>query len=133
MGDEAPECFICLEGGGDLLCTGCACRGSAGRAHVRCLIAATDGDKFERWYECLTCKQYFTGPVAIAMAQAHFDRVRDRPARDSERLSAANSLGNSLLARAVSTKDSHAESSKKDLTDALLLLKDVLRVSLGST
>ena len=42
--DDARECWVCLErtDSGDAAAapTGCACRDSAGRAHLSCLISA---------------------------------------------------------------------------------------------
>ena len=42
--DPDGVCWICCEGGKDLLHTGCACRGSAGLAHARCLEQAAVHD-----------------------------------------------------------------------------------------
>jgi tetratricopeptide (TPR) repeat protein len=71
-------CYICLEGGGgpaaasdgaELVHGGCGCRGTAGYAHIRCLIAAAK-NKAKSWHSCPTCKQEYTGRAALGLARA---------------------------------------------------------------
>ena len=86
--DDARECWVCLEladtGGGAAAPTGCACRGSAGRAHLSCLISVarhkTDRqDRHTAWIGCPTCKQYYTGPMDVGLARARWAPLRDGP------------------------------------------------------
>ena len=109
------ECWVCLEGGGDEpLVRSCACRGQAGFAHIRCLIASAQHD-WRSWWACPTCKQNYTGAVSgaaalcvfltsqdaaaqvqIALARAWFAQVEGRSEDDDERLSAASCLAQAL-------------------------------------
>ena len=96
MEEDARECWVCLEpadtGGAAAAPTGCACRGSAGDAHLSCLITAAQqswkhilnagtastniawhaGGHAHRcmWLACPTCKQRYGGPVALGLARA---------------------------------------------------------------
>ena len=93
---DAPHCFICLETRGeDELLRGCACRGSAGFAHVECLVQAAQVNR-TLWRECITCKQPWSGLLALNLAWAHWDAVESRPENDRERLAAAMTLTWSL-------------------------------------
>ena len=83
---DARECWVCLEladtGGAAAAPTGCACRGSAGRAHLSCLIAAArhKTDRHNRhtaWGWCPTCKQSYTGPMRVGLARARWAPLRD--------------------------------------------------------
>jgi len=95
-----PVCWICLDAGKDENTAqppvrGCACRGSAGHAHVSCIsdyarsqsdaaaaAAAANGsrqvtdptillDSFRKaWTYCPTCEQKYVGEVALSIAQA---------------------------------------------------------------
>ena len=71
-------CYVCLTGGPGLV-RGCACRGTAGVAHVHCHVercrAAFDDElrrsTFKReWTKCQTCGRDFQGPLALALATA---------------------------------------------------------------
>ena len=86
--DDARECWVCLEladsGGVAAAPTGCACRGSAGRAHLSCLISAarhkTDGQaQHTAWQACPACKQGYGGPMVMGLARARWDPLRDGP------------------------------------------------------
>ena len=79
--DATRECWVCLELADSSRAaaapTGCACRGSAGRAHLSCLIAAarhkTDiQDRHTAWQTCPTCKQQYTGPMHVGLARARW-------------------------------------------------------------
>ena len=94
--DPDGVCWICCEGGTDLLHTGCACRGSAGLAHARCLEQAAVHD-VNRWTTCPTCKQQWTGEMEVALARARYERVRPRPADDEERLFVQQNLAVALF------------------------------------
>eukprot|EP01046_Picozoa_sp_COSAG06_P038686 COSAG06_NODE_4488_length_4209_cov_3.108759_4_plen_522_part_00 len=88
--DEHPE--------EPLLSTGCACSragSSGGRAHVSCLASAAAHQE-KLWYECPTCKQYFTGTVHLELSRARWELCRHRPEADGDRLSALGTLASFL-------------------------------------
>ena len=83
MSGGAPgdaHCLTCLDGGdaADPLVRGCACRGSSGWSHVRCLIESAEAARapppgelrFAPWIFCSTCKQQFAGLVWLRLAIA---------------------------------------------------------------
>ena len=112
------QCWVCCEGSSaarPLLTTGCACRGSAGLAHLECLVAAATHD-VECWTTCPTCRQEYTGAADVGLARARWALVRGRPAEDEERLFVANNL-------AVTLKESAGDNE-----GALALLLEVLAV-----
>ena len=117
--DAAPDvCWICHEEGSadaPLLSTGCGCRGSAGLAHLKCLVTAAEHD-VNAWTACPTCKQEFTGEVDVGLARARWELVRERPSDDTERLFVANNL-------AVTLKESVGDNE-----GALKLMEEVLAV-----
>ena len=78
-----------------LLKTGCACRGSGGVAHVRCVASAAAYD-VRFWTSCPTCFQDWTGPFEVAISRARWEGVRSRPAEDPERLFVASNLAVTL-------------------------------------
>ena len=92
---EEHTCYVCLEAGGSDLMTGCACRGSSGTVHVSCLAAAAAVNR-TMWRECLTCKQQWSGELALKLAWAHWNALADRAGEDRERLAAAMTLTWSL-------------------------------------
>ena len=65
---------------------------------------------------CPTCRQEFTGEVDVGLARARWERVRDRPPEDEERLFVALNL-------AVTLKE-----SADDSLGALRLMEEVLAV-----
>ena len=86
----AAHCPICLDSDGPLVQQGCACRGHAGLSHVACMVQyASHGrdtdDGFERWVECATCKQPFTGAMKHALAEAWWQYARRMPVVATER------------------------------------------------
>lgn len=103
LGDEIlPSCWVCLEPGirhGHELMRGCACRGSAGFAHIECLaeVAQSDGYRdgaenngkqgqgysYSTWTRCPTCKQDFSGATALALARAHWAQVNEGEGDDA--------------------------------------------------
>ena len=103
--DDRPlHCHVCLDGndeaeggGGQLVHGGCGCRGSAGFAHLPCLIeAATHNPAADSWSmhgsmcwsTCPTCRQRYTGPASLGLA-----RARDRQGSTSEtKINLANAL-----------------------------------------
>ena len=94
---------------------GCACRGSGGLAHLSCLIDAAEYD-VHRWTSCPTCLQDFTGEAEVGLARARWEKVRDRPEEDAERLFVANNLAVTL------------QESAGDNAGALHLLEHILAV-----
>ena len=109
--DGGPVCWVCQfvdcdeHPGEPLLSTGCACcraGSSGGRVHVSCLASAAAHQE-KLWYECPTCKQYFTGVVELS--RAHWELCRNRPEGDSERLAA---LGNFAAALTMSSDEAAA-------------------------
>ena len=75
MGEN--ECVICLDSCPEPTPSGCACRGEAGLAHATCLVAKAVSQRGHRgdeaWFKCQTCKQEFTGAMALALARAWGD------------------------------------------------------------
>ena len=120
-------CWICCETSTEahepLLSTGCACRGTSGAAHIRCLVRCA-GHDVERWTSCPTCSQRFTGVAEVALARARWAGVCDRPPEDPERLFVASNYAVTL------------HESGSDRAGVLLLLEHVLAVrrrTLGSS
>ena len=90
----------------------CACRGTAGFAHVSCLaeqakilVAEADennldlkvqNERWNRWYTCSLCKQGYHGVVRCALGWACWKTYVGRPETDSRRLDAITMLGNGL-------------------------------------
>ena len=100
--DSKNACIICLDAEPEPIQSGCACRGDAGLAHVKCRAEAAvhrqeSADAWEGWYTCGTCGQYFTGVMHMGLAKTWWRRVRDLPQENMERLAAYNSLGTALL------------------------------------
>ena len=100
--EEVHECWLCLESedsaGAATAPTGCACRGSAGHAHLSCLIAAArHKKKSSAWLECPTCKHRYFGPMYVGLAKARWALHRDKPEGNLERVSALCSLALKVL------------------------------------
>ena len=107
---DAHECCICLCGAdeGPVVHSGCACRGSAGWAHVACQAKAAENqadrsgrcgrtaDGFSGWDSCSTCRQYWTGSMQIGLARACWETVRSLPEFIPERISAMSRLAIAL-------------------------------------
>merc|ERR1711969_531414 len=101
--EPAPprDCWVCLEHepdeGGELpQPTGCACRGGAtDHAHVGCLAKFAQ-EKKGVWTRCPTCKQRWTGPVALALARRRHALAAGRPHVDCERWEAEGDLAEAL-------------------------------------
>ena len=93
-------CIMCFETYPPPIQSGCACRGDAGLAHVGCLIETAVSQIAHRgnavWWECQTCKRYFTGQMRTGLAGAWWLRVHDQVEESDERLSAAANLASSL-------------------------------------
>ena len=97
---KAPmACCICLDNDGPPLPVqcGCGCREEAGCAHVACKIAYAkhQGPGYHKdWFVCPTCKQDYTGPLQLGLAEALLLRLQRRPVEDAHRLCAQNNLAN---------------------------------------
>ena len=106
---EPMGCSICLDNDGPPLAIqgGCGCREEAGCAHVACRVQAAkhQGLGFhEGWHTCTTCKQPYTGAMALGLAEALWERHRRKPARNFDRLAAQNNLANAFMAQGQSAK-----------------------------
>ena len=90
----------------------CACRGTAGFAHVSCLAEQakiliaeveennldhkTFNERWDRWSICSLCEQRYHGVVACALGWACWKTYLGRPETDVVRKFAMNLLGNGL-------------------------------------
>ena len=90
----------------------CACRGTAGFAHVSCLaeqakLLCEEGEynnldkqvqneRFRRWYMCSLCEQQYHGVVHCALGWACWKTYLGRPEADRFLTSAMRLLGNGL-------------------------------------
>jgi len=115
---KGQTCFICTQAlhwkTKEGLVRGCACRGTAGFAHVSCLaeqakilVAEAEennlgvkvrNERWDRWYTCSMCKQDYHGVVKCALGWACWKTYVGRPERDLARLDAMTVLGNGLSA-----------------------------------
>ncbi len=97
---QAGACFVCLETSPPPIQMGCACRGDAGLAHIGCLVQAAESRAAQGsnagWWGCRTCKQDFTGAMGCGLADELWMRMRDQPAENDDRLTAAGNLAASL-------------------------------------
>ena len=91
---------------------GCACRGTAGFAHVSCLAEQAKilfaeaeennlsdkafDERWARWVGCSLCEQDYHGVVACALGWACWKTYLGRPERDSNRQLAMSVLGGGL-------------------------------------
>ena len=113
---KGQTCFICTQAlhwkTKEGLVRGCACRGTAGFAHVSCLaeqakilIAEAEennlGNKVfnarvARWYSCSLCEQQYHGAVRCALGWACWKTYVGRPEEHWTRRMAMTVLGNGL-------------------------------------
>ena len=112
---NGQTCYICTEVAHwktqESLVRGCACRGTAGFAHVSCLaeqakilVAEAEEDnlsnkmneRFNRWHTCGLCKQGYHGVVSCALGWACWKTYVGRPEEDPFRRVAMTTLGNGL-------------------------------------
>ena len=93
---------------------GCACRGTAGFAHVSCLAEQVkilwaeveennlDGERaqsrWDQWHACSLCEQKYHGAVKCALGWACWKTYLGRLERDHSHIMAINLLGNGLAA-----------------------------------
>jgi len=104
---------------------GCACRGAAGLAHLRCRDEAAEAlveqkSSTEWWWKCQTCEQQFTGEMRDGLANAWLSQVCDRAEDDGGRLSAANNLADSLA------RQGKYDEAEKIEREVLAVMKRVL-------
>jgi len=109
---KGQTCYICTEATHwktkEGLVRGCACRGTAGFAHVSCLaeeakISLAEAEesldskarnaRSERWYACSLCEQSYHGVVKCALGWACWKTYVGRPEGDWNRCKATNCLG----------------------------------------
>jgi len=113
---KGQTCYICTQAlhwkTKEGLVRGCACRGTAGFAHVSCLAEQAKilfaeaeennlGDKAKnerwgRWYTCSLCEQGYHGVVRCALGWACWKTYMGRPETDWARSLAMSMLGNGL-------------------------------------
>ena len=113
---KGQTCYICTQAlhwkTKEGLVRMCACRGTAGFAHVSCLaeqakILVAEGEennlddkpfneRWARWYACSLCKQKYHGVVNCALGWACWKTYVGRPETDWPRRSAMSQLGAGL-------------------------------------
>ena len=116
-GDTAGRtCYICREDSTGTLVRGCACRGTAGIAHVSCLAEQAKilvaealennldlkvkNERWNRWHTCSLCEQDYHGAVRCALGWACWKTYMGRPVGDEIWGLAINQLGRGLTAAA---------------------------------
>jgi len=115
---KGQTCYICTESlhwkTKEGLVRGCACRGTAGFAHVSCLAEQAKillaeakennlgedaiNARWRRWHTCGLCKQSYHGVVRCAFGWACWKTYVGRPETDTCRLLAMTVLGNGISA-----------------------------------
>ncbi len=115
---KGQTCFICTQAlhwkTKEGLVRGCACRGTAGFAHVSCLaeqakilVAEAEennldfkvqNEKWKRWYSCSLCEQDYHGVVRCALGWACWKTYVGRPESDWTHGAAMTELGLGLSA-----------------------------------
>ena len=113
---KGQTCYICTQAlhwkTKEGLVRMCACRGTAGFAHVSCLaeeakvlVAEVEennlsgkvgNERWARWYACSLCEQRYHGVVKCALGWACWKTYLGRPEGNSSRRSAMTQLGNGL-------------------------------------
>ena len=113
---KGQTCYICTEAlhwkTKEGLVRGCACRGTAGFAHVSCLAeqakillaeaeennlgAQAFNKRWGRWHSCGLCEQAYHGVVLCALGWACWKTYLGRPEETWTRCSAMTQLGNGL-------------------------------------
>jgi hypothetical protein len=113
---KGQTCYICTQAvhwkTKEGLVRMCACRGTAGFAHVSCLaeqakILCDEAEennlygergfaRWARWYSCSLCEQEHHGLVLCALGWACWKTYVDRPETDSARGAAMSLLANGL-------------------------------------
>jgi len=114
---KGQTCYICTQARHwktkEGLVRMCACRGTAGFAHVSCLAeqakillaeaeennlgAKVKGERFARWHACGLCEQHYHGAVCGALSWACWKTYLGRPEADETRRLAMCVLGTGLF------------------------------------
>ena len=114
---KGQTCYICTQAlhwkTKEGLVRGCACRGTAGFAHVSCLAEQAKilfeeaeennlsgkvlDERWARWYSCRLCEQHYHGLVLCALGWACWKTYLGRPEADIVRQFAMTRLGNGLF------------------------------------
>lgn len=138
---DEPTCPICLDTAGRtrasaLLNVGCACRGAAGRAHLRCLVEyakpeITVSDSW-RWRGCPTCKQPYTGPVQLGLARTQWALTRHLPGYDDIRVAAAENLAIALMECADCVRGEEDPGNRPGARPLLLVVPRLLMSDVSS-
>jgi hypothetical protein len=110
---KGQTCYICTQAlhwkTKEGLVRGCACRGTAGFAHVSCLaeqakILVAEAEEnhkdpqWHRWDTCSLCEQNYHSIVRCALGWAGWKTYVGRPEMDISRRCAMRLLGNGLFA-----------------------------------
>jgi len=115
---KGQTCYICTEAlhwkTKESIVRGCACRGTAGFAHVSCLAEQATilrkeaeennlddkacNERWARWEVCSLCEQNYHDVVFCALGWACWKTYVDRPETKGVRRSAMTHLGNGLSA-----------------------------------
>ena len=113
---KGQTCYICTQAlhwkTKEGLVRGCACRGTAGFAHVSCLAEQAKilfaeaeennldnkvmHERWDRWHTCSLCEQRYHGVVACALGWACWKTYVGRPEADQLGRMAMTVLGNGL-------------------------------------
>jgi tetratricopeptide (TPR) repeat protein len=113
---KGQTCYICTQAlhwkTKEGLVRGCSCRGTAGVAHVSCLVEQAKilvaeaeennldnkawNERFARWHTCGMCEQQYHGVVRCAIGWACWKTYVGRPEGDWTRGAAMGQLGNGL-------------------------------------
>jgi hypothetical protein len=114
---KGQTCYICTQAlhwkTKEGLVRMCACRGTAGFAHVSCLAEQAKilreeaeynnlddealDSRWARWYSCSLCEQKYYGVVRCALGWACWKTYLGRPEGNDARLGAIRQLGNGLF------------------------------------
>jgi len=155
---KGQTCYICTQAlhwkTKEGLVRGCACRGTAGFAHVSCLaeqakilIAEAEENKldlrvkqarWERWFSCSLCEQRYHGVVACALGWACWKTYLGRPERDELQSMAMTQLGNGLYSahrydEALSVEEANLSMQRRlgASEDDLLIAQGNLAITYG--
>ena len=103
LADVDEPCYICGDDDRAGLVRGCACRGTAGVAHLKCLVAQAriaheeeEDNALERWHSCKLCGQRFHGSVLLALMRACWKNYVKNDEGDARRLNALSILAPAL-------------------------------------
>ena len=135
---RGQTCYICTQAlhwkTKEGLVRGCACRGTAGFAHVSCLAEQAKilwaeaeennldwkvkCERWRRWDTCSLCEQQHHGVVYCALGWACWKTYLGRPEVDSARRSAMTELGNGLAKarhheEALSVREAHLSTERR--------------------